>query len=515
MSKAGPYARNLVANWVSHLGNLVVMFLLSPYVVHTLGQTDYGIWSLLNVLAGYMGVLDLGVRASTGRHIILYLGKADHDAVDKTIRTGLGFYSAVGFLLLLTGALLGSAFPIFFTSVPESSHQLLRLLLPLMAVNIWLSAFGAVCSSVLIAHDRFDLARAIDLVVLAVRAAGTVLSLKWGYGLLGLVIVTLACNVLACLGNWAIAHRIYPRLRVLPFALDRVRLRELLRYGLAIFVARIAFKLIGQTDLVIAGAAFGVSAVTVYSVGAMLIYYSGTFVGEISQVFFPPTQRAVARGDVSGAHVLFLRQVRLALIVGIPLFVGFIFFAEPFIRLWMLGSKFDESAVHTAAIVMGVLAGSKLLYLPCIGCASLLDATGHVRFNAILTSAEAICNLALSLFLAVTLRWGLPGIAMGTLLSRLLVGTFAHPWYACRKTGMDGKQFIIVAATASLVGIVFAGVCILVRSLFATDSWATFAIQVSAALLGYVPIAFWVLLPTTDRSRLYASFARSSAQQEA
>ncbi len=37
--------------------------------------------SIAAVVTGYMGFLDLGVRASTGRHVILYLGRDDHQSV--------------------------------------------------------------------------------------------------------------------------------------------------------------------------------------------------------------------------------------------------------------------------------------------------------------------------------------------------------------------------------------------------------------------------------------------------
>ena len=59
------------------MAGLVVMFLVSPFVINSLGKIEYGIWSLLVVVTGYMGMLDLGVRASTGRYVILYLGKGD------------------------------------------------------------------------------------------------------------------------------------------------------------------------------------------------------------------------------------------------------------------------------------------------------------------------------------------------------------------------------------------------------------------------------------------------------
>ncbi|GAG42518.1 unnamed protein product, partial [marine sediment metagenome] len=62
MSESRIYARNLAANWTAHGANMVVLFFLSPFIVHTLGKVEYGIWGLLSVLTGYMGIFDLGIR---------------------------------------------------------------------------------------------------------------------------------------------------------------------------------------------------------------------------------------------------------------------------------------------------------------------------------------------------------------------------------------------------------------------------------------------------------------------
>ena len=40
MSRARIYARNLTANWVGYAANLAVMFFMSPFVVHTLGDVQ-------------------------------------------------------------------------------------------------------------------------------------------------------------------------------------------------------------------------------------------------------------------------------------------------------------------------------------------------------------------------------------------------------------------------------------------------------------------------------------------
>jgi len=503
MSRARIYARNLMTNWSAHVVNLVVMFFLSPFVVHTLGKMEYGIWSLLTVLTGYMGILDLGVRASTGRHVMLYLGKEDHEAVDHTIRTSLGFFSLTGGLVLAVGLLAGLIFPSAFRSVPAEYHTLVLILLPVMAMNVWFSAVGTVFSTVIIAHERFDIRRGIDMGVLGLRAAGTIIALTLGYGLLGLTAVIVICNLVGLLANWVMAHRVYKPFKAWPLMLSKERVRELMGYGVAAFISTISVNIIGQTDLVIVGAAISVSSVAVYSVGATLIYYSSNFLGHIGDTFFPSVQRAAARDEMGSMRWLFLRQVRLGMLVGILLNIGFIVFSEPFIRLWMLGPKFPESSVQQAATVMAILAASKLLLLPEIGAGGLLAAMGHIRVTAAVTLVEAATNLGLSLFFVLVLKWGLAGVAAGTLFARLIVRTFFLPWYACSKLGLSVSTFVFrIGGTAFLAGGLFAAACIGLRTMIPMDSWPTFAGTAALALLCYIPIALLIIVPAEDRRRL-------------
>ena len=278
MSSARIHLRNLAFNWGAHAASLLVMFFLSPYIVGKLDAVSYGIWSLLNVLTGYMGLFDLGVRASVGRHIALYIGKRDERGVDETIRAGLGFFTLTGGLILVIGLLLGLFFPEIFRSVPDEYHSVVQLLLPLMVLNVWFSAIAAIYSSVLAAHDRFDIARLIDLAVLAIRTAATVYTLHIGWGLWGLALSVIASNFLAMIGNRIMAGIQHRGMRSWPFLYSKQRLGEIVNYGLAAFLSAAAFKIIGQTDLVVVGAFISVEDVREYSVGAMIVFYSTTFV---------------------------------------------------------------------------------------------------------------------------------------------------------------------------------------------------------------------------------------------
>ncbi|MGD8386279.1 MAG: oligosaccharide flippase family protein [Desulfobacteraceae bacterium] len=508
-SSARVIARNLAANWIGYGANLVVMFFLSPFVIHTLGLAGYGLWSALNVLVGYMGVLDLGIRASTGRHIILYIGREDHKAVDETIRTSLGFFTALSIVFIIIGTIIGWAFPSLFPKVPKTYHDLLIILVPVMTMNLWVSMIRVVLSSVLSAHDRFDLARGIDLTILAVRTIGTILALSLGYGIPGLVVAVLGSNSVGLLASYLTSKRVYPLMRVWPFEMLWLRLRELFGYGIPAAISSAALKIIAQTDVIVVSACIGFGEAGVYTAGAALLNYASTFLGQIRTTFFPPIQRAVARAEMGSARWLYFRQVRLGLFCGLPVFIGFILFGRDFLHLWLYDPvKFPNQAILSAAWVMAILAMADLSILFRLGGDAFLMAMGYVKFTAGLGIAQAILNLGITLVFVLIFKWGLMGVAGGTLAARMMTSAFVMPLYICYKAKISiSHYFYNIVLRGGIAGLIFAMISFYFKWLFNIHSWLVFGTQICLSIIFYTPIAFLILVPDVDRNRFYKKIA--------
>ena len=496
MSTARVHARNLLANWTGQAASIVVMFFLSPFVVHTLGKSQYGLWSLLVVLTGYMGLFDLGVRASTGRYVILYYGRGDHARLDETLRTGLGLFSLGGVLILLAAVVIGLAFPMVFPSAPAEYQHLTMLLLPVLAVNVWLSILGALFSSVLAAHDRFDLMQATGIVSLAIRAAGTVFVLKSGYGICGLTAMALTDGLISAFGNAWLARRIYPQLRVWPLMLSRERLREMFGYGVPAFLSSIAGRVIAQSATILVGALIAVSAVTDYSIGAMLPFYAAPFLYQIGCTLFPAVQRAAARNDLDSMRWLFVRQVQMALLFAVLVYIGFIAFGEAFLRIWM-GPGF--AGAFTVLVILSIteLVASTLIYAGM----QLLNATGRLWFQVAGLACEGVISVSLGVFFVLVLDWGVAGVAAGALTGRLF--DIAITWYACRVAAIRWQVLKGVLLRGVLAAVSFAAWCFVVRTMIVAEAWSSFFLQVGLAVAGYVPLALALLVPQADRARLY------------
>lgn len=497
MSGVRKHARNLLANWVGQAAGMVVVFLLSPFVVHTLGKTEYGLWGLLNVFTGYLGVFDLGVRASTGRYIILYLGKGDHQRVGETLRTGLVFFSLVSLLILLVAVGISWAFPYIFPSVPAGYHGMVRVLLPLLALNVWLSAVSGAFSSILAAHDRFDLSNAVDISILVLRTAGTVAVLLAGYGIVGMTLVTVGATALAAVATWGVAKWVYPALRLRPLRMSKDRMRELFSFGIAAFVGNIVGMLVGRTDLVVVGALLGVSAVAIYNVGATAVWYSWPFIGQVMGTIFPSLQRSVGAEAHDDVRWTYVRMMKMVFLVGLPMYLGFAYFGDSFIRLWM-GEEFAE-----AFVVLAVLSAARMVKMYSAAPSNLLYAKGNVWWLTLVGLVFALVNVGASVTLVMWLHWGLVGVAAGSLIAACLSAP-VYLRYASQKAGLRAKALLVqVFLPAAAVAAAFAGWCLLVRWWVPGGTWPWFAAQVAVALLGYAAIAAALLVPRSDRARVW------------
>jgi len=480
---------NLAINWGGHLASMVVLFFLSPYIVGMLDASSYGIWTLLNVLAGYMGIFDMGIRASVGRHIALYLGKRDSKGVDETIRAGFGFFTLSAMGILLVGVLLGWLFPVIFNEVSPDHHGIVRYLLPVMVLNIWLSIVAAIYSSVLTSLYRFDIARMVDFLVLASRTIATIYALESGFGLWGLVFAVMASNLIGLIGNRIAAGKLYVGLHSFPFLYSRQRFRELFGYGFFAFMSSIGYKIIGQSDLILVGILLSVADVREYNVGAMLVYYTVPFMGMISSTFFPLVQRTVSRGAMGEVKDLLYKQLHISMSLGMVVYIGIAIYAEPFIRLWMLQDGFDHKSVARAATVMIILSLSKLPTLYLGPCKSVLDAMGFVRFNAARVFIEAVVNITFSLIFVIFFKWGLAGVAAGTLAARLCVATVSVPVFLVRQTKISLLELFSQTIVRGLIaGVIFAAFCKLALWVSPPQQWHAFIIHV------ILLIGMWCLL---------------------
>src|SRR6478672_4268691 len=93
--------KNVGTSWFSLGVNILVGVFLSPFILHRLGDTAYGIWVLIFSVTGYYGLFDLGIRSSVVRFVSRFAATKDDSALSRLINTSLFTYTLIGAVTLL------------------------------------------------------------------------------------------------------------------------------------------------------------------------------------------------------------------------------------------------------------------------------------------------------------------------------------------------------------------------------------------------------------------------------
>ncbi len=439
--------RNIASNWVGYGINMAVSFLLSPLLVHRLGDVAYGIWAISVQLGAYMGVLDFGVRVAVTRFLTQFHQRGDTKRINETLTTALVLLGGLG---LFCGAV---AIPLAWwmpLHMRVASNMLVpaRISIFLIGISVAVAFPGALFTGALAALSRYDLINLRSAVSAVVRGLFLWFLLAQGYGLIAVAAATVIITVLAYSVELLLANRAYGGLEVaLPRPFWGTNVSALFHFSAFAFLLSISSRLLLWSDNVVVGLVLGPVAVTYYAIGGNLVDCLRSVLSSITCVFVPIASSYDAKNDTDGLRRLFVRGSRLTLLFLLPGICGLFTIGKPFIGLWM-GERYIASAFPVL-----VLLTIPLLVAPMqVTCNQILYGMNRHQTYAFLAISEAVLNLGISIYLAH--RIGLLGVALGTLVPCLPIEGIALPLYTARVLGLPAgklyREAILEPIAASL-----------------------------------------------------------------
>src|ERR1700730_9991059 len=106
--------RNILSNWFGLVVLGVISVILTPAMVHGLGNMYYGMWVLVGSLVDYSGLLDMGMRATLFRYVAYFRGANQRAGLNQTVATGVKIALCAMFLCALGFVGLSIVLPPFF-----------------------------------------------------------------------------------------------------------------------------------------------------------------------------------------------------------------------------------------------------------------------------------------------------------------------------------------------------------------------------------------------------------------
>ncbi|MBC7818612.1 MAG: oligosaccharide flippase family protein [Planctomycetaceae bacterium] len=436
---------NLLATWSDHVLGMMLALILMPLVLGVIGDSLYGTWVLISAIAGYSGLLSLGLGQTISRYVAAYHAKGETEQVNRVVNVIGAVYLVMSGVALAIAGVLAWLVPVLWPNCGVSVSEL-RWVILILGANVAVSIIGSVFGGVLVGLQRFDLERAFVLASGVVRFALTLLLLQKEWGLLILAFIFLATTLAENLGYVVCAWRLVPELRFGFRFLNRQTLRECYSFSAFAFLEVLATKLIESTDCVVIGCVLGTEAIVPYYVAQRLCQYISKPLQCIASVCLPRAGELHAQGNLAELRDLMSRAMGLAWLLVMAFFIGASFFGPTLMATWV------HKAYPQSQTILLVLLGSQLIGTPMKIVTSILFGMGEVRWPSVIYVIEAVANLALSLSLVYGI--GLVGVALGTAIPLYLVELGLLLPHAMKRLEFEPRRLLTDVAGPQLAPLV-------------------------------------------------------------
>jgi O-antigen/teichoic acid export membrane protein len=482
--------------WLAFAFNVGIGFFLSPFIVHRLGNTAYGIWVLLGSLVGYMGLLDLGVRGAVMRYVARHHARHEDDEAGRIASAGLVIFGATGLVALIISAVVAVLVDRIF-HVPAATVPVAQAVVLIGGLNIGVSLAGGVFGGTVAAMQRFDLSSVTDIVVGAVRTAAIIVALDAGTGLLGLALVQLGCTVLQGLILYVITRRLYPQLRLGLRGVNRARIAMIISFGVLSSLLQVSGLLIFSADSIVIGSVLPVAMITFFAIAASLTDYTRSILSAISQPIAPRASALEGVGEWTELERVIVRMAALATLVALPITVTFIVRGRTFLGLWM-GPSYAEPSGQVLTILSVALSFAAARQV-------VAGATIGMNRHRLLVPfylAEGVINLGLSVYWVHVM--GIRGVALGTAVPNLVTTTLVIPWVLRRLLGTRLRDLWVRIWLRPFGAMIpFIAATVVIQRTWAAHSLMTFFAGVGVALPVAAAGAWFIGFSSGDR-REYA-----------
>lgn len=451
---------------------------------------------LIGSLTGYLGLLNLGVRAAVMRYVARFHLEANDQEASAVASSALAIFLVAGTLALFV-SLVFAALVVRLFHIPQNYYFASRTIVILGGGTIAVSLVSAVFGGIVAALHRFDLMNAIEVTSSFFSAGAMVLVLSAGKGLIGLAVVNFVFAIVTGVAYMLIALRIYPALRIRLGNCDRQHLKLIFVLGIHSLLLQISFNLIFYSDSLVIGAFLSINLITFFAIAANLMNYSRMLISGISATMTPRASALEARGGRQEVQTLLMKATRLATLVILPIAVTFLLRGSSFIRLWM-GHEYGEQSgrvLRILALALIFVAGNQVAISTMMGI-------GKHRPVVFVVCCEALCNLILSIVLVRPL--GIFGVAWGTTLPSLAVSLLFWPWYVHSAIGISVRDYVISTWIRPVIAVApFSVLTWWIERLWPAQNLTAFFLQIG------------VILPTVGFASWYACFNHSEREMYA
>lgn len=427
----------VILSYVTIALNMIIQLLYTPIMIQILGQSEYGLYTLVGSVVSYLSLFSFGFSGAYLYFYSRYKKEEDKKAEARLNGLFLSVFLCMAVVALIFGMMLSqNTVQLFGDKLTEYELNKAEILMQILVVNIAITFPASVFDSIVSAYEQYIFQRLLILGGIVFNPFICLPLLLMGYDSVAIVSVTTIITICKFFFNcWFCIRRL--RVEFLFQDLDFSLLKEIFGFSFFLFLNMIIDQINWMVDKFILGRVAGTAAVAVYGVGAQINSLYIQFSTAVSSVFSPRANRIAAekKRDMQQQFTdLFIKVGRIQFLILMLIASGFFIFGNYFVTDIYVTEEYEEAYWVALLLILPVT----IPLTQNIGT-EIQRAVNKHRVRAVIYTLMAFANIGISIPLAML--YGPIGSALGTAISLLVANGLIMNVYYHRAIGINMVEF--------------------------------------------------------------------------
>jgi O-antigen/teichoic acid export membrane protein len=380
--------RGVILSYALIVVNTFTGLFLTPFLISSLGDGEYGVYKIIGSLIGSISILDLGIGSTMLRFVAKFNAEKDKDGLSNFTAMGIILATALSFLMI--AASTGMYFFIdkmYSQSLTVDELQKAKQLFILFVIVLVLNTYENVNFGVISGCEHYTFANSMKLfrIILKFVLAFIILSNISDSAYLLYIEIALLIAVM-------VSQLLYIRkkmgIKIKYHSWDMKLFISSMKYTILMFIQSIANQFNRNLDNMVIGSIINAATVAVYSVGLQLFSMFQQFAVSFSNLLLPTISKQIADGDDNKKlEDTVIKVGRLEFIALGAALAGYAIIGKEFIILWL------GEAYAMAWIVGLILMAATIIPLVQNVCLSILRAKNKMVFKTVTVCIMTVFNL--------------------------------------------------------------------------------------------------------------------------
>lgn len=494
MGSLNNIAKSAIISYISIFTNILVSFFYTPWMIHKIGVSDYGLYNLVLTFISYF-IMDFGLNSSVTRFIAKYRAEDDRDKIQKllgiTFKVFIVIDVIIFLILLISYFYIGNIFKGLTISEVAKVKKLFLIAGGFSVLTFALKPIDGALNAyeIFIPNKIVDLIQRLSVVILVV------ICLLFDGNVYDLLLVNCIAALICSITKYFI-FKAHTRIVINWRYRSKQDTQEIFSFSGWIFLQSLAMRFRLSFIPSVLGIVSNSIQIAVFSLGMSLESLIWTLSAALNGLFLPMVSRLSHQGDRPSIQALMIKVGRIQLFIVFLIYSSFVALGQPFLSLWV-GDDFQGAYYVVLALTFSYLISNTTQI-----ASDLVLAENKVRYTTIVTFITSFFGLIGSFFVAK--YFGAVGSALCSGVALVINQFFYFPLYAS-KLKIDVVLFFKechfkILPLLTLLG----GVFYIISSSIAINNWLSLICLGMCYVVSFIAVSYFVLFNNEEKRLIHS-----------